>query len=126
MNNIDILKIRKDLNMSQQAFAELLGVDRRTIINYEQGRSIPESKKKMLQMIVNNEIQISESAEITLETQKENEKKLLLLIEELQKENEILNNNLKAMNERFTEKTIVADFYKKENERLTKELEQYK
>lgn len=120
MNNIDITKIRKDLNMSQQAFAELLGVDRRTIINYEQGRSIPESKKKMLQMIVNNEIQLSESAESTSESQKENEKKLLQEIEALRAENKKLIARNEKLLEALVEKKIVVDYYKKENEKFQK------
>lgn len=40
--------------MTQQEFGELLGVDRRTIINYEQGKPIPTSKKIILEMIINN------------------------------------------------------------------------
>jgi DNA-binding transcriptional regulator YiaG len=46
----DIYKIRKDLQMSQVEFAELIGVDRRTIMNYEQGKKIPTTKMKLLML----------------------------------------------------------------------------
>jgi DNA-binding XRE family transcriptional regulator len=50
----DIYKIRKDLQMSQVEFAELIGVDRRTIMNYEQGKKIPTTKMKLLKLMLEN------------------------------------------------------------------------
>lgn len=44
MKEIDVFKIRKSLKLTQQEFADRIGVDRRTIINYEQGGKIPKSK----------------------------------------------------------------------------------
>jgi len=41
---LDIKKIRKDLKLSQEEFAKLIGVTRQTIVNYENGGVIPESK----------------------------------------------------------------------------------
>lgn len=54
MNSIDIIKIREELALSQLKFAELIGVDRRTIINYEQGKKIPMSKVKLLNLMIEN------------------------------------------------------------------------
>lgn len=52
MNDLDVIRIRKDLKLTQLEFAQQLGVDRRTIINYEQGGKIPESKVKLINMVV--------------------------------------------------------------------------
>ena len=48
---IDVKKIRKELGMTQLDLAKELGVDRRTIINYEKGETIPQSKVKLLHFI---------------------------------------------------------------------------
>lgn len=52
MKDIDIIKIRRDLGKTQQEFAEFIGVDRRTIINYEQGKKIPASRVKLLNQLL--------------------------------------------------------------------------
>jgi len=52
MSNLDIIKVREELGLSHRELAEQLGVDRRTIVNYEQGRLIPGSKIKLLQMLL--------------------------------------------------------------------------
>lgn len=54
MRDLDIIKIRRDLGKTQQEFAEFLGVDRRTVINYEQGKKIPASRIKLLQILLSN------------------------------------------------------------------------
>lgn len=51
MMTIDVKKLRKELGMTQEALAKELGVDRRTIINYEKGEPIPESKVKLLHFV---------------------------------------------------------------------------
>jgi transcriptional regulator with XRE-family HTH domain len=48
MNDFDIKKLREMLNISQEKFAEMLGVSLRTIQNYESGGVIPKSKYAML------------------------------------------------------------------------------
>ena len=55
MNSLDLKLKRKKLGMTQLDLAKRLGVDRMTIINYENGRVIPESKVKLLNIILNNE-----------------------------------------------------------------------
>jgi DNA-binding XRE family transcriptional regulator len=44
---LDIKKERTNRGMTQQQFAELLGVTRKTIVSYEAGGNIPETKIKM-------------------------------------------------------------------------------
>lgn len=48
MNELDVKKIREQLNLSQEAFAERLGVHPRTIQNWESGGKIPKSKHAIL------------------------------------------------------------------------------
>ncbi len=51
MNNIELKEKRKKLGLTQDMLAKELGVDRRTVINYEKGEVIPESKVKLLDVI---------------------------------------------------------------------------
>jgi DNA-binding XRE family transcriptional regulator len=51
MNADEIKEKRKMLKMTQDDLAKELGVDRRTVINYEKGEIIPESKVKLLDMV---------------------------------------------------------------------------
>jgi phage repressor protein C with HTH and peptisase S24 domain len=48
MNNLDVKEIRKNLGLTQQEFADKLGVSRNTILNYERGETIPSSKSIIL------------------------------------------------------------------------------
>lgn len=48
MSDLDIKEIRKNLKLTQQEFAERLGVSRNTILNYEKGETIPNSKSIIL------------------------------------------------------------------------------
>jgi len=52
MSNLDLKKRRKELGMTQEQLAKELGVNRRRIINYENGEVIPESKEKLLHIIL--------------------------------------------------------------------------
>lgn len=51
MNALEFKEIRKSLGFTQEKMANALGVDRRTIINYEQGSVIPESKVKLIHLL---------------------------------------------------------------------------
>ncbi len=44
---IDILKIRKSNNLTQQKFADALGVSVRTVQDWEQGRRHPDRRSKI-------------------------------------------------------------------------------
>lgn len=53
-----IRKVREDLDLSQQQFAVLLGVDRKTIGHWEGGRHVPRYRDLMM---------ISSAADVSLE-----------------------------------------------------------
>lgn len=55
MNGEEIKKRRKELKISQAELGELLGVGRRTIINYEKGEDIPDTKSAILHNILFND-----------------------------------------------------------------------
>ncbi|WP_143039372.1 helix-turn-helix domain-containing protein [Millionella massiliensis] len=48
MSNIDVREIRTKLGITQEELADMLGVSRNTIGNYERGGVIPESKSSIL------------------------------------------------------------------------------
>lgn len=48
MNNLDVKQLREQLGLSQEAFAELLGVHSRTVQNWEAGTVIPKVKDAKL------------------------------------------------------------------------------
>ncbi len=48
MSDLDVKEIRKKLGLTQQEFADKLGVSRNTILNYEKGETIPSSKSTIL------------------------------------------------------------------------------
>ena len=52
MYNLNIKELRKKKGWSQDTLAKKLGVSRQTIVNYEKGEVIPESKKELLYNIL--------------------------------------------------------------------------
>lgn len=60
---MDLKQLRKASGLTQDALAKKLGVDRRTIINYEKGEFIPESKIKLINMLLSENISHIESKE---------------------------------------------------------------
>lgn len=58
MENFNFKESRKSVGLTQSELAEKLGVSRQTIVNYEKGEVIPESKKLLLKSIFNKEILI--------------------------------------------------------------------
>ncbi|WP_440881441.1 helix-turn-helix domain-containing protein [Tenacibaculum sp. C7A-26P2] len=54
MNASEIKKRRKELGLTQEQLAKKIGITKRTIINYEKGEFIPESKVKLLHSILSN------------------------------------------------------------------------
>ena len=53
MNAKEFKELRKTLKLTQQEIAVELGIDRRTVINYEKGETIPESKVKLIHLLFN-------------------------------------------------------------------------
>ena len=52
MDGIEVKKIREEFDMTQQGFANYLGVDRRTVVNWEKGNKIPDSKIKLFEALL--------------------------------------------------------------------------
>lgn len=48
----DIIEIRKRLKLSQEAFAEIIGVSKITIFKWENGSKISDSRAKMLKSFI--------------------------------------------------------------------------
>ncbi len=62
MNDInDIKKLRKKINLTQTELADECGVTLRTVQNWEKGETIPESKRKLLESIVEKYEKISQN-----------------------------------------------------------------
>jgi DNA-binding XRE family transcriptional regulator len=111
---IDIQKIRTNLQMTQIEFAELIGVDRRTIINYEQGKKIPATKVKLLQLMLENGAMKS--------IPDKNQRMALKAILPIESEVDILKgdivdlkDHIKTLKEFIEEKNKLADIYRNEN-----------
>jgi transcriptional regulator with XRE-family HTH domain len=120
MNKIDIFKIRQDLGLTQQKFADLLGVDRRTIINYEQGSKIPESKTKLLELLLadrkkpkTNVVEQPISIDNTFN------------IDNLNREVLDLKDHIRTLKEFLEEKSKLSEMYKNENLSLRDKLSKY-
>lgn len=52
MDNSDVTTLRDNLGLTQEELAKKIGVSRNTIINYEKGGVIPESKIQLLQSLL--------------------------------------------------------------------------
>lgn len=63
MNEIDIKKIRKDLGLTQVEMAKKLGVDTKTVQNWEYGSNIPKSKHAILRELALNQQKYAGGAE---------------------------------------------------------------
>lgn len=54
MNNIELKNLRKKLKLTQKEFASIIGIDVKTIQNWEAGRAIPSSKDGILRNLEAN------------------------------------------------------------------------
>ena len=52
MNDLDVKKIREELNISQETLADMVGVHPRTVQNWEAGSTIPKSKHAILRSLL--------------------------------------------------------------------------
>ncbi|WP_185273904.1 helix-turn-helix domain-containing protein [Chryseobacterium indologenes] len=66
MTGNDIVAYRKGHNLTQQQFADMVGVSKNTISNYEGGGVIPKSKIPILEKIINNIPNIGSSDEFEI------------------------------------------------------------
>lgn len=53
MNALEIKKYRKKLNLTQLELAKKIGVSLKTVSNYENGGSIPDTIKQLLRIVLN-------------------------------------------------------------------------
>ena len=120
MNDLDIIKIRKDLGKTQLEFAEFLGVDRRTVINYEQGKKIPSSKIKLLGILLSN-VKAFPSEVKNTTTQRVSDASLES-IESLKGEILDLKDHIKTLKDFLEEKNKLAEMYMNENKMLKEKL----
>lgn len=120
MNDLDIIKIRKDLGKTQLEFAEFLGVDRRTVINYEQGKKIPSSKIKLLGILLSNVKGFP--SEVKNTTNQRVSDASLESIESLKGEILDLKDHIKTLKDFLEEKNKLAEMYMNENKMLKEKL----
>jgi transcriptional regulator with XRE-family HTH domain len=118
MNKLEILKIRKDMGLTQIEFADLIGVDRRTIIHYEQGRTIPTSKIKLLELLASNGLINLSKEKRDLLPVKEKATILSESPESVIERIKSLNDYIDTLKDFLNEKTKVADLYENENKML--------
>ena len=57
MKGLEIKELREKLGITQEKLGLLIGVSRNTIINYEKGGKIPDSKREILSNILTNNAQ---------------------------------------------------------------------
>jgi transcriptional regulator with XRE-family HTH domain len=122
MNKLEILKIRKDMGLTQIEFADLIGVDRRTIIHYEQGRTIPTSKIKLLELLASNGLINLSKEKRDLLPVKEKATILSESSESVIERIKGLNDYIDTLKDFLNEKTKVADLYENENKMLREKI----
>ena len=119
MNTLYLKKIRRDLGLNQQEFADLIGVNRRTMFSYEQTGKMPESKRMLIEMIIKNH-EGNNSEEII-----KPEKKQKAQTEDVEKyttEIESLKDHINTLKGFLAEKTKLASIYEEENKDLKSRL----
>ena len=57
LNKLDIKEARKKHNLTQPELAKRLGVSVGTIVNWENGKPIPNSKQPILESLINNSLE---------------------------------------------------------------------
>lgn len=119
MNSIDLKKIREDLGLTQQGFASYVGVDRRTIVNWESGGKIPNSRIKMLELLKEGAktFSIEEKSPAKSENKSSND---------LTREILELKDHIDTLKKFLDEKSTISEFYKVENLKLKEEIEALK
>ncbi|AZB23650.1 XRE family transcriptional regulator [Chryseobacterium bernardetii] len=86
MNDKKLKELRKNAKLTQQELAELVGVDRRSIISYEKGESIPAPIAKLLHILLETDYLLKlEANEVNL-IELETSNSIDLQIEDLKKD----------------------------------------
>ena len=115
MNIIDVKRIREEFDMTQQGFADFLGIDRRTVTNWESGKKIPDSKVKLLELLM-------EGKRTGLES---NIPKVDMKMSAIDLTREImeLKDHIATLKNFLDEKSTILEFYKVENLKMKEEIE---
>lgn len=117
MNSLDIVKIREEFGFTPTQFSEFIGVDRRTVVNWEKGRLIPESKVMLIEMLLEKKRNNNKNSVLD-----ENPEKKI----DLTREVEELKDHIKTLKNFLDEKTIISELYKNEILKLKEEIEVFK
>ena len=64
----ELAKKRKQLGISKRDFAQRMGVDEKTIYNWEHNGNIPETKLKQIESFINGEADINDDNEVAAKT----------------------------------------------------------
>jgi transcriptional regulator with XRE-family HTH domain len=121
MKGLDVAKVRADMGLTQQEFGELIGVDRRTVINYEQGKVIPISKVKLLDLLMSNGA-ISTSGKTKSQNTQSKSVSNNIDLDILEREIIDLKDHIKTLKELVDEKNKLADMYQRENSFLIEKI----
>lgn len=114
MDRLDIKKIREEFGMIQQDFADLIGINRKTVMNWEKGMLVPKSKIKHIEFLVEQK-RVNDNTKNLINTTESSEL--------LESKIEGLIDHIKTLKGLIEEKTIISDMYKSENLRLKEEIE---
>ncbi len=117
MNGLDVVKIRKNLNLTQVEFGKLIGVDKRTIVNYEQGKVIPKTKASLLDFMLANGMVNPNSV-----TNVKKEAVTVVNNKDLIDEIESLKDHIKTLKDLIVEKTKLSEMYINENTLLKEKI----
>ena len=110
MHRLDVIEIRKKLKLTQEDFGKLIGVDKRTIINYEKGKVIPKTKVSLLESVLANGLVNSTLVDHTIKEVPAN-----VNINSLLDDIAVLKDHIKTLKDLIIEKTKLSEMYINEN-----------
>lgn len=122
MNKIDVIKLRTMLGLTQQKFAERIGVNRRTVVNWEGGSKIPDSKIKLLESLLEEKRSVSMAIPNSEKIENITDSKSLDI---LNREILGLQDHIETLKGFLEEKNKTAEFLKNENTRLNEKIALY-
>lgn len=121
MKEIDVLKMRQNLGMTQEEFGNLLGVTRKTIINWEQGGGMPKSTSVRIEQMLEDGIGDKPIDKISLIPRKRESN--VETYENLRQEILDLKDHIKTLKDFIDEKNKLAEMYRNENSSLKQRIE---
>lgn len=126
MRDLDVFEIRRNLNLTQTEFGKLIGVDKRTVINYEQGKGIPAPMVAFLKTMLASGIGVNPIETNQVTNKKVTSRKAHTIVEDkkedMEKEIELLKDYIITLKKFLAEKTKVSDLYQTENDMLKEKI----